>query len=351
MGSNGSKTHSSVTATAEFTTQRTVKPEFKFTDNVLLDPRSPDVNRTPLASILNNRLNKRQNIEPVTPVNLRKQLLNYSAKELKLLDPRSPSQFIPRTPLNMSFNSEHLERSQQQYSLEYSGDIEEASCRNFNERLANITFDDLQNEAEQISKMLTANKLETIEDISIQNATSNEDERQLSDAECDEQRSHTPIDDQSKNAMDIDGENISPVIDPTSTNTRNAPSTFSSTPISTQTNQLKSLLQKKHAKKSGKTEIFTDNSPNNGLELETPPKRLAKITEIEKPRTPFGCLLNRRSKSFENLSQQSFGLKESARSIHVNNENATPKKQKSTALLKHVNRSGGLRKRNEIFHD
>lgn len=116
--------------------------------NNLLDPRSSDVNRTPI--ILNSRLSKRPTVQqtPVTPVNLLKSLLNYSVKELKLFGPRSPSQFISRTPLNKTFYAEHMDASNQQFSLAYSGDIEEASCRNFNERLANIIFDDVLRENE-----------------------------------------------------------------------------------------------------------------------------------------------------------------------------------------------------------
>lgn len=357
MGSNTSKTNNTeTTATVSSppkpsnTKESNGEPEKKFMDHVLLDPRSPDVNRTPLTSILNNRMKNRQNVNqaPVTPVNLRKQLLNYSAKELKLLDPRSPSQFIPRTPLNMSFDGENLEQNSNQYSLDYTGDIEEASCRHFNERLANITFDDLDTEGDNISKIAVHSKLDVIADISITNATDSENEPNSPEAD-EEQRSHTPIDRPKDNHMDMDDENISPVVDPVSNNKRNAVSAFSSTPISTTTNQLKSLLLKKHTKKTNKMEIFEDEMLINTSNTATPAKRLAKINEIENPRTPFGSLLNRRSKSFENLSQLQIGLKEITR--QNNNENVTPKKQKSTALLNHVNGSGGIRRKNEIFYD
>lgn len=359
MGINTSKTNmTDTTATVSSepkpanTMENDGKPEMKFMDHVLLDPRSPDVNRTPLASILSNRMKKRQNVEqaPVTPVNLRKQLLNYSAKELKLLDPRSPSQFIPRTPLNMSFDGGNLEQNSNQYSLDYTGDIEEASCRNFNERLANITFDDLDADSDNISKIAVYSKLDVIADISITNPTDSEDEQNSPEAD-EEQRSHTPIDRPNDNQMDMDDENISPVVDPVSNNKRNAVSAFSSTPISQSTNQLKSLLLKKHTKKTNKMEIFEDEMMNNTSNTVTPSKRLAKINEIENPRTPFGSLLNRRSKSVENLSQQQIGLKEITRLNKDNNENVTPKKQKPTALLNHVNRSGGIRRKNEIFYD
>lgn len=106
--------------------------------NILLDPRSPDINRTPLTGI-HNRVRKNASIPstPSTPKNS-----SYQIKSIKSnFDPRSPSQFIPRTPLNISLDDDKIESSSTQYSLEYSGLVEEASCRHFNERLANITFD------------------------------------------------------------------------------------------------------------------------------------------------------------------------------------------------------------------
>lgn len=356
MGSNSSKTHSAAAATTPTSTmdlslsKHTEQPNG--IANNLLDPRSPDVNRTPI--ILNNRLTKRPAIQqtPVTPVHLRKTLLNYSAKDMKFLDPRSPSQFIPRTPLNMSFDAENIDTSNQQFSLEYSGDIEEASCRNFNERLSNITFDDLLRENENGLKS-SDSKLERIEDVSITNAMDGVMEQHDGDAD-EEDRNQTPnesMNQPNNNAIHMDDENISPVVAASNSNVkRNTASAASSTPILTSTNQLKSMLLKNHNRKiANKTEIFTDN-----IEMTTPTKRLAKINEVDdKPRTPFGCLLNRRSKSVENLSQQSFGLKENVRALGSNNENSTPKRQKSTTMLKHINRSGGggVRRKNDIFHD
>lgn len=357
MGSNSSKTNtaSEAAAAAPTTTtamdlsplNSTIQWTKKHIENNLLDPRSPDVNRTPI--ILSNRLNKRPTIQeaPVTPVNLRKTLLNYSAKELKSLDPRSPSQFIPRTPISMAFNAESIDTSNQNTVLEYSGDIEEASCRNFNERLANITFDDLLGGNENGPKA-NENKLEQIVNISTTNAMDVVAEQQIEEENRDQTPNASMI--HQTNAIEMDDENISPVVDTTSTVKRNTLSAVSSTPISTSTNQLKSLLIKKHSKKlANKTEIFTEN-----IEMTTPTKRLAKINEVDNnPRTPFGCLLNRRSKSVENVSQQSFGLKENQREVvGSNDENATPKKPKSTAMMKHINRSGGgVRRKNDIFQD
>lgn len=360
MGSNTSKTHSA-TAAAPTTTTSAMdlslsKPAILADGigNNLLDPRSPDVNRTPI--VLNSRLSMRPTVQPtpLTPVNLRKSLLNYSAKELKLLDPRSPSQFIPRTPLNMSFDAEHMDASNQQFSLEYSGDIEEASCRNFNERLANITFDDVVRDKENKVKS-NESKLERIEDVSMTNTIDGMDDvmEQQPDDEVETNGNQTPNDSMNQpneNGIHMDDENISPVIAAAnSIIKRNTASAASSTPISTSTSQLKSMLLKNHNRKiANKAEIFTEN-----IEMTTPTKRLDKINEVDdKPRTPFGCLLNRRSKSVENLSQQSFGLKENGRAIGLNDENATPKKQKTTPMLKHINRSGGnIRRKNSIFVD
>lgn len=368
MGSNSSKTHNASASAAATTTKTTDLSSSELTvqwngmknhiENNLLDPRSPDVNRTPI--ILNNRLIKRTNMQaPVTPGNLRKTLLNGSAKELKLLDPRSPSQFIPRTPLNMSLNGENIDTSNHQFSLEYNGDIEEASCRNFNERLANITFDDLLRENEN-GLQSHEDKLERIEDISITNVMDDVVEKQTEEEEnqnplmlntvaqvTDVQTPNTTLHHPNENAIEMDDENISPVIDATSIIKRNMGSAVSSTPISASSSQLKSMLLKKHNKKiANKTEIFIEN-----IEMLTPTKRLAKIHEIDSSnsRTPFGCLLNRRSKSVENLSQKSFGLKENVQV--ANYLNATPKKQKSTAMLKRINRSGGIRGKNDIFYD
>lgn len=127
-------------------------------NDLLLDPRSPNIARTPLTEIIANRLNINRfkfeqtvncEVETQTPSNsMRKKLLrdlgyNYTTKELNLLDPRSPNLFIPRTPLNLSLNGDdEVDCSKAFQSLEYNGHIEEASCRNFNEKLANITLDD-----------------------------------------------------------------------------------------------------------------------------------------------------------------------------------------------------------------
>lgn len=359
MGSIGSKSQNSATASMNSSPSKVSKEKNCVAkqiglENILLDPRSPDVNRTPLTSILNNRMKNRANLEqtPVTPAKyLRNRLLNHSAKDMKLFDPRSPSQFIPRTPLNMSFDGDNVETSANQYSLDYSGCIEEASCRNFNERLANITFDDVY--TTDLAQKTAHQHLEKIADISIPNGTG-DDEQLPIELTIPKSHNQTPIASSEipkHNHIHIDDDNISPVIDVTSNNKRNAVSAFSSTPISTANNQLKTLLQKKHTIKTGKTEIFTDDMTDKATEFSTPTKRLAKIRETENPRTPFGSLLNRRAKSVENLTQQLFGFKENIRPNNENDENVTPK-MKTTDLMKQVNRSGGLCiRKNDIFHD
>lgn len=223
--------------------------------NILLDPRSPDANRTPLTKKC-HQLNYEQ--MQVTP--------RSNSKEMKFLDPRSPSQFIPRTPLHMSMDNDRSNHETDS-PLEYSGCIEEASCRNFNERLANITFDDyVEAENEHIKTM---------------------------EVSCGEK---------------IDSM-ISPIVLPPELskngddeiimhyNKRNAKSTLSSTPISLSMDRPKSLLIKKYLKKSKNTEIFMDE--------DQPTTPTMKFNG--KPRTPFGSLLNHHdkpSKSVDNLQQQ-----------------------------------------------
>lgn len=298
----------------------------------LLDPRSPDVNRTPLPEILTNRFNNCVlNDEVVkTPVNqFRKKLLNYSSNDSKLLDPRSPSQFIPRTPLNLSFDESKLTKTD--FSLEYTGILEDLSVRNFNERLANITFDDPDIEIESISKA----KLDEIQEEEDNNGVDDDENAVEKKAENkkvialsseiqDDPRSpshaiqRTPLiltNAVSKIQSIVDDEkNISPIINETADRKAN-PHQFSSTPIVQQTGgQLKLLLKKNIARKA---EIFEDEvmniesvevietnlARNKSIEvLVTPVKHMAKLKEKTKPRTPLG-VLNRRSKSVENLSQ------------------------------------------------
>lgn len=244
--------------------------------DILVDPRSPNVNRTPLARTASHRLDVDDGSQITPKKILHKSVLNYSSKEMKLLDPRSPSQFIPRTPLNMSIDDESLNPSDaNQYSLDYSGCIEEASCRNFNERLANITFDDYVGTKEEQQKSMEESCGENINSV-------------ISPIVL-----PTELPKKRPNFMDIVEENISPVVNSTLCNKRNTK--LCSTPIQL-TNQPKSLLMKKYSKKLKNAQIFIDD------ENQTTP--IKKFSENEKPRTPFGSLLNHLSKSVENLPQQ-----------------------------------------------
>lgn len=133
----------------------------------LLDPRSPNIDRTPLAVVLATERRIRQIIhtsvignvngdaEPTTPANtMRRRLLrdlgyNYREKEMNLLDPRSPSAMIPRTPIAFAAGTSKndneiaaaIDDANTSQSFEYTECIEDASCRHFNEKISNITLD------------------------------------------------------------------------------------------------------------------------------------------------------------------------------------------------------------------
>lgn len=325
-------------------------------ENILLDPRSPDVNRTPLA--IASRMKTVEATLSTPTKHVCETLLNNS-KEKKFLDPRSPSQFIPRTPLNLSMKEENIENNSGQYSLEYSGCIEEASCRNFNERLANITFDDdvdlcARDNAPKWNEQKTIGAVEPIDISNL--CTVNEEEDQdssdpLKPAENGIQMTPVTTLEAPKrrfetNVLHVNNENISPLVDPTNMCIkRNALSAFSSTPISTTVCQPK-LTAKKHNKLNA--EIFKDDQKSNNVENTTPAKRMAKIKEMDNPRTPFGSIQNHRSKSTENLSQQPQAqIKEITRPYHINNENFTPN-SKFAALSKQGNKS---RRINQIAYD
>lgn len=136
-------------------------------DNIdpMLDPRSPNIERTPLAVIFGTDRRIKKLVNNVcdesglhTPSNMmRRRLLrdlghNYTEKELNLLDPRSPSTFIPRTPIVLSESQKerHSESSTAaadvSNSFEYTECLEDASCRNFSEKISNITLDDVDNQ-------------------------------------------------------------------------------------------------------------------------------------------------------------------------------------------------------------
>lgn len=357
MGSISSKTSSESMQGTQMSKVKNNKNKSNL-ENILLDPRSPDINRTPLASILASRMRTAEET-PSTPTKYVRETILNNPKENKFLDPRSPSQFIPRTPLNLSLKDDNIEINSGQYSLEYSGCIEEASCRNFNERLANITFDDNDElcDRDNASKRNEKKTIEAVELIDISNlcTVDEEEDLDLSDslksAENGIQITPIPTLEAPKrrfetNVLHVDNENISPLVDLNMCIKRNALSAFSSTPNSTTICQ-----QKQTAKKHNKlnTEIFKDDQKtNNNMEYTTPAKRMAKIKEVDNPRTPFGSIQNHRSKSTENLSHQpQTQIKEIARPYHINNENFTPN-SKFAALSKQGNNS---RRINQIAYD
>lgn len=118
----------------------------------VVEMKSPTIHETPLTKIIANHLNGLQangvQMEIKTPSYLlRRKILRdlgyaYSINEASAseTDPRSPSQLIPRTPLALI--DEQNQSMASVSSFQYSGVVEEDSCRNFNEKLANITLDD-----------------------------------------------------------------------------------------------------------------------------------------------------------------------------------------------------------------
>lgn len=137
----------------------------------LLDPRSPNIERTPISTVLSIQQRLKNSVatttmdDAQTPNNfMQRKLLrdlgyNYSVKELNMLDPRSPSLFIPRTPLDFKkVQDDGAVAADLTNSFEYNECIEEASCRNFNEKISNITLDDSNEElpadgAEDVSEI------------------------------------------------------------------------------------------------------------------------------------------------------------------------------------------------------
>lgn len=130
-----------------------------------LDPRSPNIDRTPMTVVMATERRIKQILQssaedndatPTTPANtMRRRLLrdlgyNYSEKELNLLDPRSPSAFIPRTPIALAAADDEgdslneakaVSDADTSQSFEYTECIEDASCRYFSEKISNITLD------------------------------------------------------------------------------------------------------------------------------------------------------------------------------------------------------------------
>lgn len=322
--------------------------------DVLLDPRSPHVARTPLAKILPQRLSEkplRNELKANTPTNiLRKRIMrdigfNYTSKELNLLDPRSPSQFIPRTPLNLwspdDFIGENSRGTSKVISLEYSGFIEEASCRNFNEKLANITLDDADydftpdspakddefrdGELAKIRRKYLETNFDFVGDEIKFHQVAELDPRSPS-----ENIIRTPFALPSKPTTDVSAiDSISPIITAASGDgdgdekDKYTLPMFSSTPTAQQTSGDRdaAVVKAKNLGKIIKTRIYedepeTENISSRSIEaFLTPLKKFTKANaDDDKPRTPLS-IVNRRTKSAESLAQRQSRLR-------INNENA-----------------------------
>lgn len=380
MGNNSSKTPTTMTPVKSNLTKSTEKAidhDAVELQRMLLDPRSPDVNRTPLPVNVPNRFSARhQNVNavieatsdeiPKTPISIFRQKLLDSTHEMKLLDPRSPSQFIPRTPISAASLDDTKAASLTHFSLEYTGIIEEASCRNFNERLANLTLDDSDTETSAKPKT----KLQKIHEEASAEAPADI----LADINVNDvtQEKITPLEDSGSDprspsvciprtplvlstvtptilitkmeSIDVDEEkNISPIVGEMTEPKAKPQTTFSSTPIVATGGLRKSKLPKRTTLRKTEEENVVDSEltvPREILTLNksfeiliTPAKRAMKNNGIEKARTPLG-VLNRRSRSFENLSvQPNKGLaavNSNAFRAKLNNENvfATPKSKK-----------------------
>lgn len=324
-----------------------------FPDDVLLDPRSPNIARTPLSEILVGRfaaveVASEVNIE--TPKNLLRKRLLRDLGEINLLDPRSPSLLIPRTPINLSFNGDDELDSSKIVSIEYNGIIEEASCRNFNEKLANITLDDADYEDAQeslgkddefIDSELAAIRMKYLET----NFEFVGDEIQVLDdpRSTAENIFRTPM---LANAalsklklpeqIEMD-ENISPMF------AGEKGSFFgmqSSTPMVASVAKPESVIAKiSNAERAMKTKIYEDENDGGMSEtksaiieaiVNTPMKKFMRNGEMEesKPRTPLS-VLNRRTKAADKGAQQQSKENEKENDENVNsklNEHFTPQK-------------------------
>lgn len=339
--------------------------------DVLSDPRSPHIARTPLAKVVSHRLIEkplRIELNAHTPTNiLRKRILrdiglNYTPKEINLLDPRSPSLFIPRTPLQLSsddgFGGEHSRGTSKIISLEYSGFIEEASCRNFNEKLANITLDDTDYEdasdslakddefregelAEIRRKYLETNFDFVGDEIKFLHE---QDPRSPSENIC-RTPFVLPLNAKSLSQSNVSGiDNVSPIVTGTTNDDdgnddghenriieKYALQMFSSTP----TVHLKvgngGVVKTKNLEKMMKTRIYedepeeADNTVASAKSIEilmTPLKKFGRTNaNDDKPRTPLS-IVNRRTKSAESLAQRQsrlrVGDKENAKNTRLN---------------------------------
>lgn len=321
-------------------------------EGYLLDPRSPNVARTPICEVLAGRFKSNENeITESIPNNLlRNRLLRelgveQSAKMTDILDPRSPSRLIPRTPLNLSFQSDDGMDNSRIVSLEYDGLIEEASCRNFNEKLANITLDDAgyedaretaSTDDEFVDTELAAIRQKYLEpnfDFVGDEIQLKPDPRSPSENVC-----RTPLLAPIAKSIfatvtkeDLVGaENISPMVD---SDKQRAMPIHSSTPMVVSVPILDEILPVKLIKaRIYEDELIPENSVGSTqtdieIVIHTPLKRIAKMNDENdsQPRTPLG-VINRRGKKIDNLLQSNSRADKSSKFAILNDENCTPQR-------------------------
>lgn len=125
---------------------------------VALEPQTPAIPQTPLTQTIATHLNHltkhnmNQNSNIKTPSYLLRKKILYDlgyTYPIKEADPRSPSQCIPRTPLNITDTVDTTDESKNSSFL-YNSTLED-SCRDFNTKLDDITMEETdandQNEA------------------------------------------------------------------------------------------------------------------------------------------------------------------------------------------------------------
>lgn len=302
----------------------------------VLDPRSPNIERTPMTNVL-SRFNSRNIENAVTPKNLlRNKLLRefgnkYSEKEINLLDPRSPTVNVPRTPIHFSMsdgNETDISTVSEPFCTLDESECIEASCRAFNEKISNITLDDSDYEdgnfnASDELECIRQKYMETHFDVGDGDGEKlSEDPRSPStnvfrtpiilstgskvttvDELVDELDSIDKEMDKCINIEDIKDGDIELIETnlPISSSTPTVPSDSSAVKV----NNLEKLIKNKIYEDAGH-ELVIQNDGN--AIIMTPVRKFIKkeataAAVAAKPRTPLG-VLNRRTKSAESLSKK-----------------------------------------------
>lgn len=358
MGSISSKAHSvpctpnKTLGTPQLTRSKGMSdlPQLDTVDQ-LLDPRSPNIDRTPLSAILASDRRPKQLMDTAlhTPNNImRRRLLRdlgykYTEKELVLLDPRSPTMFIPRTPIilaetnntdimnnSMDFvdaaNSSNLSNS-----FEFTECIEDLSVRQFCEKITNITLDDSDGEAFDTEPLTIRREyletnfdlIELIEEINEGNDDDDEEEKE-------ERKSSKPIlhdapielHDSQKDELPINAEpqlntSILSVIEPVFSSTPTTVTTIE-TPVKKTTATEAKLPNRIYEDIENDEEGVVNGKciPDNHIAM-TPVQKFQK-KDGERVRTPLS-VINRRTKSAENIPVKQSRI----RGIDENNKFAT----------------------------